>query len=335
MATVNTTTIFPSASFISTNANGDLQEVVSSPQSNGSITHDGLTFTLVNAGELSPAPSLEIKEDSGVTGIEFSVSGNSVVMTAQSIAGSGASFDSLVSDGITYKSEVIGDSGITVTINESQSADAMAFSAGVLTIDLDNTIGNKTQGDIADLYALAGASVKDAVDITITSHAGVLATALTAEPMIGGNDEVPATTIASYTQQQVATAFAGADASVTAVVGLTTSDNSAKLATVLSATNFNGSEAVSGNLSADSDYILIKRTDLHDLEDSEKNDGRKFMWGIVHQAESVFNALADKPDNFTIAKSNPASSDNGTSLRQTYSITAKYGITNLDLKAEA
>jgi hypothetical protein len=335
MATVNTTTIFPSASFISTDGNGDLQEVLSNPQTNGSITHDGLTFTLVNAGALSPAPSLEIKEDAGVTGIEFSASANSVVMSVQTIAGSSASFDSLTSDGITYKAEAIGDSGIVVTINESQVADAMSFASGVLTIDLDNTIGNKTQGDIADLYALAGASIKDNIDITITDHAGVLASALSAEPLIGGNDAVPATTIASYTQQQVLTAFAGSDQAVRDVVGLTIADAGANLVSVLNATNFNGVEASVGSLDIDSDYILIKRTDLHDLDDSEKNDGRKFMWGIIHQAESVFNALADKPDNFTISKSNPASSDNGTALRQTYTITAKYGITNLDLKAEA
>ncbi len=335
MATINTTGIFPSTSFIATNGSGDLQEVVSSVATNGSVTHDGLTFTAVGAGELANVPTITIEESATATGVEFTASGSDITMSVQSTDSIPATFDELVSDGITYRAETAGDSGILVTINESQGADAMAFSAGVLTIDLDDVVGNKTQGDIADLYALADLSVKDSIELTITDHVTALTAALNAEPLISGTDEIPAVTIGSYTQGQVETAFAGAPSEVTAIASLSIADAGTNLQTVKAQTSFNGSDAVAGNLDADSDYILIKRTDLHDLESGEQNDGRKFMWGLIHKAESVFAALPDKPVNFTISKTNPVTADQGTSLSQAYSVKVKYGIQNLDLKVES
>lgn len=334
MATINTTGIFPSTSFIATDANGDLQEVVSSPQTTGSITHDGLTFTSVTAGLVSPAPSLTIEEDATATGVEFSASGNDITMKVQSTPAVPATFDEVAIDGITYKAEVAGDSGFSVTINESQVSDNMDFALGVLTIDFADVIGNKTQADIANLYALAGSAVKDNIEMTFTDLAGVLATTGSTD-LDGGSDEVPATTIASYTQTQVQTAFAGAGADVTGVVSLSIADGTANLQSELSQVSFNGAEAVTGNLDADSDYILLKRTDLHDLDASEQNDGRKFLWGVIHKAEAQINGLSDKPENFTLTKGNPVSADQGTALSQSYSVRVKYGIDALDLKAEA
>lgn len=334
MATINTTGIFPSAKFIATDASGDLQEVVSSVQTTGSITHDGLTFTLQSAGLLNPVPSLAIVEDATATGIEFSASGNDVTMKVQTTPAVPATFDEVQIDGITYKAEVAGDSGFSIDILESQTADNMDFSLGVLTIELDDVIGNKTQADIANLYALAGSAVKDNIDITFSNLTGVLATTGSTD-LANGQDETPAVTIASYTQNEVQTAFAGSDASVTNVVSLSIEDAGSFLTSAKAQTTFNGAEAVAGNLDPSADYILLKRTDIHGLENDEQNDGRKFLWGIIHQAEVQINALSDKPDMLTISKGTMLSADQGTALSQSYSVKVKYGTDALDLKAEA
>lgn len=345
MATVNTSTLFPSAKFITTSATGELGEVNSSPETSGSITHDGFTLTLNASGVQSPVPSLTVVEDATATGLEFEISGSDITLKAQTIASTpavSATKDSLSLDGITYDSEVLGDTGLKLTFVESGASDGIAYNSTtkVITITLDDTVLNKTQGDISNIYAVAGGAIKDLIDITITNPATSLTSAsqVTDEDFTGGNDEVPevpATTIASYTQSQVETAFAGADASLQALCTLSIADGGANLSSVKSRTEFNGADAVNADLDANADYILIKRTDLHDLSVTEQNDGRKFLWGILHQAESILNALSSKPENFTLAKGNPTSVNSGTALRQTYTANATYGIANLDLKDEA
>lgn len=345
MATVNTTTLFPSAKFITTSATGELGEVNSSPETAGSISHDGITLTLNATGVQSPVPSLTIVEDASASGLEFEISGSDITLKAQTVSGTPsqpATKDSLSLDGITYDSEVLGDTGLLLTIRESQGADGIAYDATskTITIDLDDIVGNKTQGDIATIYAVAGSAIKDLIDITISNPATNLtvASVVTGEAFIGGNDEVPevpATNIASYTQSQVQTAFSSADASLASLVTLSITDSGASLASVLSRTEFNGDASVTADLDANADYILIKRTDLHDLSNTEQNDGRKFLWGILHQSESILNALGSKPENFTLSKGNPTSVNSGSALRQTYTANATYGIANLDLKDEA
>lgn len=342
MADINTSTILPSVKFITTSATGELGEVNSAPATQGAITHDGLTFTLAQAGVQSPTPTLAIVEDSSATGLEFEVAGSNITLKAQTINSTPAvpaTRDALTSDGITYRAENLGDTGLTVTINESQANDAMTISGNAITIDLDNLVGNKSQGDIANAFALAPQNVKDAIDITITDPAGVLTSALSAEALIGGDDEipeVPATTIASYTQAQVQTAFDGfVGSDLSDLVTLSIESGSSNLASVLTQTVFNGADAIVADLDASSDYILFKRTDLHDLANSEQNDGRKVLWGLLHKSEAIINAQADKPTNFTIAKGNPVSVQSGTALRQTYTANATYSIDNLDLKSES
>jgi hypothetical protein len=119
------------------------------------------------------------------------------------------------------------------------------------------------------------------------------------------------------------------------LVSLSIESGSSNLVSVLSQTAFNGSDAIVADLDASSDYILFKRTDLHDLANSEQNDGRKVLWGLLHKSEAIINAQADKPSNFTIAKGNPVSVQSGTALRQTYTANATYSIDNLDLKSES
>jgi hypothetical protein len=336
MATVNTTTVYPSAKFISTDSLGDLQETVATPATKASLTHNGLIFQAVTAGSDGNLISLEIVGDNNATGLAFSGVGNAITLTAETADAIPATEDSLTHDGVTYKSAVDGDSGIDVTILESQLADAISFSGSTLTIELDDLVTNKTQGDILALYQGAGTSVTDAVEITVADSLGSLATTLTNEPLVGGVNGVPAVTIANYTQGQVLTAFGTAPVEVSDLVTLSVQDSNANLSSLLSTTNFSGgAELVPGSLDASSDYVLIKTDDIHGLASDETNDGRKVVWGLIHQATGVFEGLSDAPDNFTMSKGTPTSVNNGTALRQNYSIQAFYAVENLDLKAEA
>jgi hypothetical protein len=338
MATVNTTTIYPSAKFISTDGLGDLQETVATPATKAQLSHNGLTFKAVNAGSDGNLISLEIVGDNNATGLAFTATGNSITLTAETADAVPATEDALTHDGVTYRSAIDGDSGIQVTIRESQVADAISYDdvALELTIDLDDVVTNKTQGDVETLYASAPASVTDHVVISVADALGALATTLTQEPLIGGTDEVPAVTIANYTQGQVSTAFGVAPAGVTTLVTLEVQDANANLSSLLGATNLSGgNELVAGSLEADADYILIKTSDIYGLSADEANDGRKVVWGLVDTATKVFEGLSDAPDNFTMSQGTLTSVANGTALRRNYSIQAFFAVENLDLKSEA
>jgi len=229
MATINSSAIFPSIKFIATNGLGDIQELVGTIAVSSSFTHQGLTFSAVEAGEAGDLITIEIRESqsgSGVVGVEFSVTGTDVLISTEN-----------------------------------------AFS--------------------------------------------------------------------TYNQTDVTTAFASAPSGVTDLISLS-ADGTTTLTSIVAQTALSGGEdATAGELEADSDYILLKRTDLHQLETSEQNDGRKLLWGITHKAEQIINALSDKPENFAITKSSASPVDSGSALRQVYTVAVKYAVENLDLKAEA
>jgi hypothetical protein len=343
MATVNSTAIFPSIKYIATDDLGDLQEVVGSYATNASKTHDGLTFTAVADGEAGNLVSIAIVEDESATGLSFDVTGEAITLTAESapsVPEVSATADSLTHDGVTYTAVNAGaNSGITITISESQGADAISASGNAITIELDDLVTNKTQGAISTLFASAGTDVTDLITISVADSGTSLATTLSSEALTGGTDlvpEVPAVTIASYTQGQVQTAFAGAGSAVTDLVSLSIVDGSTNLVSTLTATNLTGgAEAQGGSLEANSKYILIKQSELHDLSDDETADGRKLIWGIIHKASEIFAGLSDPPANLTVTKGNPVAVNAGTALRQTYTVSATYALTGLDLQSEA
>lgn len=230
MATINSSAIFPSIKFISTDALGDVQEVVGSSAVSSSATIDGLTFTAVDAGVDGDNITIELIEgqaSNGVVGVEFSASGNAI------------------------------------------------------TIATEN-----------------GAS--------------------------------------TYTQGDVETAFASAPAGVTDLVGLSVASSGSSLVGTFSATNLGGgADATEGDLEGNQEYILIKKSDLHDLTAGEEQDGRKLIWGIVNKASDVFESLTDAPENLTITRSTKSLVNNQSNLRQTYTIVATYEIGSVDLKGEA
>lgn len=351
MATVNTTAIFPSARFISTDSLGDLQETLGAIATKAQLSHNGLVFQAVTAGEAGNSITLEIVGSNSAEGLEFTGTGNSITATfatSDGVPGTPevpAEADELIHDGVTYSAVVAGaNSGLLVTINESQAADAISYDSGTktLTIDLDDLVTNKTQGDIQTLFTGAGSSVTDVFALSFADPLANLATTLTNEPLTGGVDyvaevpSIPAVTIASYTQGQFATAFSSAPSAVTDLITLSVTDENAFMSSALAVTSFaGGAEQQGGSLDGNSDYILIKREDLYDLAADEVNDGRKVVWGFVHNATNAFLALSDPPTNFVMSKGNPIAIENGSALRQTYSIAAIYGVSGLDLRAES
>lgn len=142
---------------------------------------------------------------------------------------------------------------------------------------------------------------------------------------------------------QLASDFASnAPADVKALINLTTLPGLVTNSNVLSGNNINATNLAGGadestvsDLEKSSKYVCIKVDDLHGLEASEEADGRKLIWGFLHQASNVFATLTDQPDSLKIAKSVPSSADQGTTLKQVYTVTSKYGIANLDLKDES
>ena len=231
MATINSSAIFPSIKFIATNGVGDIQELVGTIAVASSFTHEGLTFSAVEAGEAGDLITIEIKQGqagAGVVGVEFSVSGTDVILAKE------------------------------------------------------NAFGTYVQSDITTGFAGAPSAVTDLINLS-------------------------------------------ADGVTTLTNGIPTGQQNLS----------GGEDATAGELEADSDYILLKRTDLHQLETSEQNDGRKLLWGITHKAEQIINALSDKPENLTITKSSASPVDSGSALRQVYTVAVKYAVENLDLKAEA
>ena len=97
--------------------------------------------------------------------------------------------DELIHDGVTYTAVTPGsNSGLLVTINESQASDSISYDTGTLTlqIDLDDLVTNKTQGDIQTLFQSAGTSVTDVFTLSFSDPLTTLATVLNNEALSGG-----------------------------------------------------------------------------------------------------------------------------------------------------
>jgi len=207
--------------------------------------------------------------------------------------------------------------------------------------DLQEVVGQAEVPNIDDTLVHDGvtysATGDSGISVTITENASADSIAynstskiLTIELQSG---------VSSRTQSEIEALYSGAGIDVTDAVQIAVASGASNLSSTLTAEPLTGGQdyvaPTSGDLEASTDYILIKRDDLYDLADSEKNDGRKFIWGIINKASDVWAGLGDAPDNLTISKTTPSSVDSGTALQQTYTIKAKYAVSGLDLKDEA
>lgn len=339
MATVNSNAIFPSVKFISTDGSGDLQEVVAEPAVSAKKIHDGVTYTAVASGADGNDVSIEIVEDNNASGLVFSAIESAVTLTAESADAVSAS---LTQEGVTYSADTGGVAGnsITLEIKQGQSGAGVtgiefSISGTDIVMSAELALENYTQGDVVTALNSAPQAVQDLINASAENSGTSLTNAgtLSATNLSGGVDAV---TIASYTQGDVQTAFAGADSSVTDVISVSTENASSSLVSTLVAENLSGgTDEVASDLEADAKYVMIKQSDLHDLDDTEVGDGRKLVWGFVHKASEVFAGLSDPPENFTVTKGALQPINQNTAIRQSYTVQATYDISPLDLKAEA
>ena len=156
--------------------------------------------------------------------------------------------------------------------------------------------------------------------------------------LAGGVDQVAAVLgINKYTRNEIKSDFnANAPQSAKDLISVSIPAGGANtnLSGVGSVSLSGGTDSQLGELEPSSPYLLIKQADLHDLADDERTDARKLVWGVLHKASEHWAGLANQPENLKISKSFPSAADNGASLRQVYTVTAKYGVGALDLKAE-
>jgi hypothetical protein len=124
-----------------------------------------------------------------------------------------------------------------------------------------------------------------------------------------------------------------------ALVNVTLSGNATTLPVVLSETVLDGGlDATISDLDPNSQYIMIKRDDIYELEEGESGDARKIVWGVLDKYTSHVSGLSAEqlPENFVATRGNPALLiDNaGTRIRQAYSVQAFYATGDWDLEDE-
>ena len=335
MPAIATTELFPSAAFISTDAKGDLQEVVGVDEAKAKIVHDGVTIESITAGAAGNSKKVEILEDAGASVVNASYDSGTSKLTFK-LPASAAATASLTFQGLTFTAAAPGAAGnaIKVRFRISQTTSGgveVSESGSEITIDHDDVANSTTQGAIKTAFDAAG--ISQATLSVASSSTAMTAAVSSFASFTNGADAIDAT---SYTQQNLVDAAQAAGTSVTDLFSVSAASGGTKLLSPLSEANLAGGvDEVPNELDTNAKYLLIKESDLYDLGDGEQNDGRKVLWGIVHNASELWAGKPAQPNSLTIARSAISSSDGGTALKQTYTITAKYAIAGLDLKAES
>lgn len=341
---VATSEVFPSAKFISTDAQGNLNEVESVPATKASGSFDQLSFEAVADGVSGNGISVEILQDTSGS-ISYNVAGQAIQITlggTPQVPAVGASL--VYSSDVTFSAVTAGAAGNTQTIaiNGNQGGGAIAYtlSGSDLVIDLVNAANTYTAQDLVDDFNNnASSAIKALFSVSVSGTGGnnLQAGGIAQSNLAGGADQVAAVLgINKYTRNQIKTDFdsnapQSAKDLITFAITLYSSGN---ISAVNSVTLSGGTDSTLGELEPSSPYLLIKQSDLHDLADDERTDARKLVWGVLHKASEHWAGLANQPENLKISKSFPSAADNGASLRQVYTVTAKYGVGALDLKAE-
>ena len=349
MANIATNTLFPSAKFIATDANGDLQEAVGANATKASLTHHGLKFEAVNSGVAGNDIEVQVVfygavpsgNDGSTKEVNYETHADGQHQLRVFFNQQGTK-SSLTQEGVVYSAKNAGVAGdaISIEIKQGQAGAGVVGiefteTSGAILISTELSLSNYTQGDVVTALSSAPQAVKDLIEITATSSGTSLTNAGTLSPtnLSGGVDPLQAS---SYTTQDMVDAFATAPQSIKDEINVTTDNGAGVFGNFMAKTNLSGGQdAVAGDLDADSDYVLIKQSDIYDLEATETADARKMVWGIIHNASEIWGQQTTQPDSLQIVRSAVSSTDQGLALKQTYTITAKYSISGLDLKAES
>ena len=116
---------------------------------------------------------------------------------------------------------------------------------------------------------------------------------------VSGDDITIATENAAttYTQGDVETAYNLVTAA-TDLASITVANAGTALSATQTQTSLSGgADEVPGDLEGNATYLCINQDELYDLEDIEQADGRKFVWGVIHAATEVFEAMDPQPSN--------------------------------------
>jgi len=362
MAQVNTSDVYPSLVNLTTNDQGDLNEVIGSPSSKASLD--------IYAGDPATKVSLEA--------VDAGAAGNNLSITVLDNQGGSDRADYDANTGeivVSFRDAIVaafGGTASSAVYNGSFSITAKNI--GVYGDDIqfsvvDNVAGavanevkvNATDGDIAvclfdDIASGnggAGYTNQDIHDL-ITDSLAIWKPALDAVVDIGS------VTAGTESNQAVNSQFSlagGAEPSgqnpsngIQAVVNLinNTAETSAVVVasggntdvpTTVAKTNLSGgADLVASDLDFNSSYLCLKVSDVHSLLDSEVGDARKIVWGMLETyVQHVTGQSAEQqPENFITSRGNPTLviDQAGTRLRQTYTINAFYEVGDLDLEDE-
>lgn len=342
-----------------------IDNVISSsatPAVKASATSGGLTFEADTAGAAGNNIQVTLTESSG--------SGSDVI----TVTGSGTSGDpyiiTLALDGLAGDTDTAaieaalnGDSNVSplITVSGGDPLVAGTTFSTQLSGGADANLGSDevkihpTDGDISvcltgDYTSYTNVDIYNLLTDVNASWFTALDTDYTITKEVGAND-------AGAIITGVFDLSGGADASlqtaVTQDIVTLLNDNQFSSQLVVasggSATNLpevvtdfvnlaGATATVIADLEGETDYILIKRDEIHDLASDEFSDARKVTWGILESyAQHALGLSAEsQPTNFILARGNPTLvlDEAGTRIRQTYTINAFYAVDKFDLENE-
>ena len=136
MADVALNAVFPNAKFLTTDAKGDIQEIVSVDAVSASADIDGLTFTAKTAGSSGNNISIEIVDNVGSGGIVYSNSGDAHTISLEETADQ-YSLGGLKSDITSNASTEFNDAFEVTYTNTGTSSNNLTL-GGVASTNLSN-----------------------------------------------------------------------------------------------------------------------------------------------------------------------------------------------------
>lgn len=374
MANITPQDIFPSAKFISTDAVGDLQEVHGLPAQKANLIADKLIVDAVDAGadgnnisfELKdtgrglPTPevpaiqevkaSLEFDGKIKIEAVNAGVAGNSLEVRISNnnrpdtdpIMNVSKNGDRIVID-IREDNGSIIDASEFVTQYEARASQAVKdlFSVTEIasgTLSTDNLPVTSLSGGVDGVDAIPAIPSPNAIfslteiDADADGVAEGYEIVCDVRKLNGGTNN---------TANNIAKDFVDdASADIKALVNISTlsiQDSPTMTSHTIAKTNLTGGTDVDTNqeLDSDSTYLMIKTSDINDLEDTEQGDGRKVIYGLIDKANDNFSVLADAPSNLKISNSNPIYNSSTNTIFKSYLIETFLSFQGLDVKDES
>ena len=363
MANITPQELFPSAKFISTDSVGDLQEVHGLPAKSASLNADKIVVDAVQAGANGNNITFELKDTGrglptpevpAIQEVKASlVFDGKIKIEAVNAGVAGNSLEVRISNNGRSSSEPI--------MNVSKNGDK-------IVIDIRNDNGSIIDAStfVTQFEARASQTVKDIWSVSEIASGTLSTDNLPVSNLSGGVDGVaivPAVAsphaIFSFsgtdvvcdvrkieggqnnTANNIAKSFVDdASADIKALVNISTlsiQDSPTMTNHSIALTNLAGGENEDSNQELDSDatYLMIKTTDINDLEDTEQGDGRKVIYGLIDKANDSFSALVDAPSNLKVSNSNPIYNSSTNTIFKSYLVETFLSFTGLDVKDES